>query len=227
MCDRTIEFKQCVAGLSQASIPGSKKLHEIPLNKTGFHNTTAEIATGIHRTTTSLSELTKLVRKQGLFDDPTDKINNLIVRIKEDIADLNSKCDAAQQYVENSKKQRTMPNQTANHNLNVVSSLKTELLHATQGFKTTLELRSSKMKDQQEKKLTLAGTSTLSPLNHMLPTPSTINSKEKFGNSAMSTPPTKLFELSNPYALTNNNNNNNNQDGLQEIHMDESDRMIR
>lgn len=104
-----------------------------------------------------------------------------------------------------------MPTQTANHNLNVVSSLKTELLHATQGFKTTLELRSSKMKDQQEKKLTLADTSTLSPLTQMLPH-STPNSKEKFGTSSISTPPTKLFELSNPYALSalNNNNMNNN-----------------
>lgn len=135
------------------------------------------------------------------------------MKIKEDIADLNSKCDAAQQYVENSKKQKTMPNQTANHNLNVVTSLKTELLQATKGFKTTLELRSSKMKDQHEKKITLAGTSTFSPLNQMLPSPSASSSsnssKDKFGNAAPPTPPTKLFELSNPYALNNNNNNNN------------------
>lgn len=166
--------------------------HEIPTNRSAFHNTTQEIASGIHRTTATLSELTKLIRKQGLFDDPTEKINNMIVRIKEDIADLNFKCDAAQQFVENCKKQHTMPNQAANHSLNVVSSLKTELLHATQGFKTALELRSTKIKDQQEKKFQLAGPSTISPLNQMRPpiTP------EK---TTLAPQPSKVMALPSPY----------------------------
>jgi hypothetical protein len=120
----------------------------------------------------------------------------MIVRIKEDIADLNFKCDAAQQFVENSKRQRAIPNQAANHNLNVVSSLKTELLNATQGFKSALELRSIKMKDQQEKKYQLAGPSTISPLNQMRGPP--VTPEKSMGMSS-----TKMTGLPSPYSQMN------------------------
>jgi hypothetical protein len=50
-----------------------------------------------------MAKLTKLVKKQGLFDDPTEEINALIFRIKENLDELNSKCDSAQQYVDSRK----------------------------------------------------------------------------------------------------------------------------
>jgi hypothetical protein len=122
----------------------------------------------------------------------------MIVRIKEDIADLNFKCDAAQQYVENSKKQHTMPNQAANHSLNVVSSLKTELMHATKGFKSALELRSTKMKDQQEKKFQLAGPRMISPL-HQTRTP-----EKPTGSKPMALP--SPYQQLNPYSADDHSN---------------------
>lgn len=168
MCDRTAEFRQTVAGLSQASkegfVPSRKKKPETPSTKSAFHSTTADIATGIHRTTATLGELTKLIKRQGLFDDPSDKINNLIIKIKEDIGELNSQCDAAQQFVEDSKRQSAAKNQVSSHNLNVVTSLKSELMQTTKTFKSALEMRSHKMKNQQEKKIQMAGKSTLSPM---------------------------------------------------------------
>lgn len=145
-------------------LQGAKKIHEIPSSRSEFHNTTADIAAGIHRTTSTLGDLTRLVRQQGLFDDPTEQINSLIVRIKTDISDLNSKCDSAQQFVENSKRQRGINAQSASHNSGVVTSLKSELMQATQGFKTALEMRSSKMKNQQERRVMLAGNGALSPM---------------------------------------------------------------
>jgi syntaxin 5 len=170
----------------------------VPESRSAFHQATTEIATGIHRTTTTLAELTKLVRRQGLFDDPTDKINSLTVRLKDEISDLSGKCDSAQQYVENSRKQRGAGNQAANHNSNVVASLKTELMHATQGFKTALELRSTKMKDQNEKKVMLAGTSNLSPMHQMR------NSKPLEDRSSRPGPNTPsalpLLSMPNPYS---------------------------
>lgn len=143
-----------------------KKRPETPASKSAFHSTTADIASGIHRTTATLGELTKLIKRQGLFDDPSDKINKLIVRVKEDISELNSQCDAAQQFVEESKKQASAQShkQVASHNLNVVTSLKSELMNTTKSFKSTLEMRSYKMKHQQEKKIHMAGKSTLSPM---------------------------------------------------------------
>lgn len=141
-----------------------QKKPETPSSKSAFHSTTADIATGIHRTTATLGELTKLIKRQGLFDDPSDKINNLIVRIKDDIGDLNSQCDAAQLFVEDSKRQSAAKNQASSHNLNVVTSLKSELMNTTKTFKSALEMRSYKMKNQQEKKIQMAGKSTLSPM---------------------------------------------------------------
>ena len=52
-----------------------------------------------------LTKLTQLVKRQGLFDDPTEEINNLIFRIKEDLGELNSKCDRAQEFVDEKKRQ--------------------------------------------------------------------------------------------------------------------------
>ncbi len=90
-----------------------------------------------------------------------------------------------------------MPNQAANHNLNVVSSLKTELMHATQGFKTALELRSSKMKDHQEKKISLTGTSTISPFNQMRGPPNTPTPPEKTVSLMALTSPYDQFQSPN------------------------------
>ena len=120
--------------------------------------------TGIHRTSGLLTKLTQLVKRQGLFDDPTDEINNLIFRIKEDLGDLNGKCDKAQDFVDEKKRQMGPSNQYANHNTKVVSHLKTELLHKTKDFKSVLEMRSSKMKGQQQRKVALTGTGALSPM---------------------------------------------------------------
>ena len=133
-------------------------------SSTDFRDATADIARGIHRTSTSLSKLTKLVRKQGLFDDPTEEINNLIFAIKQDLDSLNSKCDVAQQFVDTKKRQLGSKNQLTSHNVTVVSQLKTELMNATKDFKSVLEMRSSKMKDQQQKKVQLTGVGTLSPM---------------------------------------------------------------
>lgn len=208
MCDRTAEFQQAVAGLSQASTgtgkdpySSRKKKPETPTTKSAFHSTTAEIAAGIHRTTATLGELTKLIKRQGLFDDPSDKINNLIIRIKEDIGDLNSQCDAVQQFVEDSKRQSAAKNQVSSHNLNVVTSLKSELMQTTKTFKSALEMRSHKMKNQQEKKIQMAGKSTLSPMRQFKATQKTQSGSEHDGpKSNMNHNPMKSLAAASPYS---------------------------
>lgn len=132
--------------------------------RTAFQDTSSEIAKGINRSAGMISKLTQLVKRQGLFDDPTEEINTLIFRIKEELGDLNSKCDVAQKYVDDKKVQLGDTNQLATHNTKVVSQLKTELMHKTKDFKTALELRSSKMKDQQQRKIELTGNGVLSPM---------------------------------------------------------------
>lgn len=172
MCDRTAEFKRhtdLLTSIKSYNLKTSESTlkFEPPSNRSEFNEAASEIAKGVHRTSQILQKLTKLVKNQGLFDDPTEEINNLVNRIKLDISDLNSKCDSAQSYVDTRKRSLGDNNQLAIHGVNVVSSLKSNLMNATKGFKDVLELRSSKMKGQQQRKTLLTGSSTLSPIKQL------------------------------------------------------------
>lgn len=196
MCDRTQDFLRIVAGTSGSGVDlsrrGAVNAADVPKTSTAFNQAAAEIARGVHKTSAILAKLTNLVRRQGLFDDPTDEINNLIYRIKQDLDDLNSKCDSAQQYIDGKKSMfsRSGSGQSAEHSVKVVSHLKTDLMHATKDFKSVLEMRSSKMKDQQARKVELIGKGMLSPLKGLeaatASSSSTRNGKiGPAGNSAM------------------------------------------
>lgn len=168
MCDRTQEFQRLVHEANMVESNLTKKPRTISQlkGKSAFNDAAADIARGVHKTSTMLSKLTNLVRKQGLFDDPTDEINNLIFRIKQDLDELNTKCDSAQQFIDSSKGffGSDNKNQASQHNSKVVGQLKSDLMSTTKDFKTVLELRSSKMKDQQQRKLELTGKGLLSPI---------------------------------------------------------------
>lgn len=155
MCDRTQDFIKCVEGCAITTI--KKRIGEAPKTRTAFHNDASEIAKGIHRTSGVLNKLTKLVRQQGLFDDSSDEINNLIFRVKQDLDELQSKCDSAQSFVKAGSKDK---NQSASHNGNVVCQLNADILHAQKDFKTVLDTRASKMKDAQNRKEALTGKPT-------------------------------------------------------------------
>lgn len=126
-----------------------------------------DIAGQIHRTSTAIESLTKLVRRQGLFDDPTDDINNLIFCIKEDLGKLNGKCDVAQQFVDDLRRTHGDKNQAASYSVNVVGQLRSDLMHKTKDFKSILEVRSSKMKNNQDRKVKLTGNAVISPMRQL------------------------------------------------------------
>lgn len=177
MCERTQEFLQFVRQAqatntsSQLSVQKKKSSSSSSQgeSRTSFNEAATDIARGIGRTSSLLAKLTSLVKRQGLFDDPTEEINNLIHRIKQDLDELNTKCDTAQQFVDSKKSyfSSSASNQSSQHNGKVVSGLKSELMTTTKDFKAVLELRSHKMKDQQQKKVDLVGKSLLSPVRDL------------------------------------------------------------
>ena len=138
--DRTKEFEKLITGKGTAV----KQSSRAPAVKSAsaFNEAASEIARGVHKTSQVLAKLTKLVQSQGLFDDPTEEINGLIFRIKQELADLNTKCDSAQQYVDSQKRgfRKGEKGQDAHH-MNVVGHLKTGLAHTTKDFKTILIVR--------------------------------------------------------------------------------------
>lgn len=196
MCDRTVEFRKLTELFHRNSSSSlvTKKL-DVPTSRSTFNEATSDVAKGIHKTSQVLAKLTKLVRNQGLFDDPTEEIDDLIHKIKQDILELNTKCDSAQLYVDSKKRSLGEKNQIASHSLNVVSQLKTELMLTTKGFQSVLELRSSKMKDQQQRKVELTGSSYLSPTKRGV-----------IGNKSLTTH--KPMAVSSPYAHDHSNVNN-------------------
>lgn len=216
MCDRTFEFRQYVAALSKASsTPNTKRPNVLdpPGNRSQFQQVAAEIASGIHRNSLLLTELTKLIRKQGLFDDSSEHINHLILRIKNDLVDLNSKYDSLQQFLNLNKRKQDPHSQVLNHNMKVIGSLKNELNFATKSFQSTLELRLRKMKDDEDRKVKILGLGN-SP-NHLTPTIPPPNAPNASGNPNILTPmklgtspntsitrPNSLFP--NPYQAINN-----------------------
>lgn len=180
MCDRTQDFQSVLQQISVTT--GNKNIFNKPKasssssggsnGKDGFYESASDIAKGVHKTSTMLQKLTTLVRKQGLFDDPTDEINTLIYRIKQDLDELNSKCDNAQQVIDTKKSSSFLfdsssSSQSSQHNIKVVSHLKSDLMNTTKTFKTVLELRSNKMKDQQQRKVELIGNGLLSPTKYI------------------------------------------------------------
>jgi syntaxin 5 len=169
---------------------GKPTVLEVPKTRTAFHEAASEIARGIHKSSASLVKLTKLVRQQGLFDDSSDEINTLIFRIKQDLDELNTKCDSAQKFVENNRhaSSSSSKNQVTEFNTSVVTSLKTDLMGATKDFKTVLETRSSKMKGQQQRKMALTGSSTLSPMKSI----KMHNGANESHTAVMSSPYSKL-----------------------------------
>ena len=159
MCDRTSEFIQCANRAAGSSAATLKKRVDDPKTRDEFHVTASQIAKGVRRTCGVLKKLTDLVLSQGLFNDPTEDIDNMVFCVKKDLYEMYAMCDSAQQYVDKKKKILGDKNQLTSHNGKVVSQLKTDLMHATKDFKTVLETRASKMKETQHRKVALTGPS--------------------------------------------------------------------
>lgn len=207
MGDRTKEFLEYVEHFSSGhgQVPDTKKINrkkEINEQRSAFNEVAAEIGRGIHRTSGMLAKLANLVKRQGLFDDPTDEINSLIYRIKQDLDDLNSKADSAQQYIDSTKRLiSSSKNQSSEHSMKVVSHLKSDLMNFSKDFKNVLELRASKMKDQQDRKVALIGKGVLSPMRQMETSLSANNSKRQANDRGSSSAPVVTKpKFQSPYA---------------------------
>mmetsp|Transcript_7272 Transcript_7272/g.9683 ORF Transcript_7272/g.9683 Transcript_7272/m.9683 type:complete len:126 (-) Transcript_7272:12-389(-) len=60
-----------------------------------FHAAASEISRDIAATSTMLSELSQLVRRRTLFNDDNSRVNDLVLRIKSNIENLNGRLDDA------------------------------------------------------------------------------------------------------------------------------------
>ena len=115
-----------------------------------FHQTAGDISRDIATTSALLQELTQLVRHKSLFEDDSAKINPLVVRIKQNIENLNSRLDAAAMTIAQQKRKLGKNSQAGQEASNLVDGLKTEFAQAASGFKKVLQQRTDNLKENDD-----------------------------------------------------------------------------
>lgn len=112
-----------------------------------FHATAASISKDIAGTSQLLQELTHLVRHQSLWDQSqSSNVNQLVVRIKSSMENLNARLDDAHRTLQRHKQLNKQASQEA---ANVVGGLQLELAEAATGFKQVLQQRTDRLKENQ------------------------------------------------------------------------------
>jgi syntaxin 5 len=106
-----------------------------------------------------LADLTQLVRQKSLFQDDTHKVNDLVVRIKTSIENLNGRLDDAGRHIAQQKRsgKNSQAGQAAS---NVVGQLKEEFGEAAAGFKKVLQQRTDVLKETTDRKRQVYGGGT-------------------------------------------------------------------
>lgn len=84
-----------------------------------------------------------MAKSQSLFNDPAEKIQELVVLIKQDIQFLDKKIKELENLVRN---QRYANEQSGSHSETIVEALKSNLVMTTNSFKKVLEIRTEVIK---------------------------------------------------------------------------------
>jgi syntaxin 5 len=140
---------------STASTPGSTPGAAASKNPAyaqlrSFHVTASEISRDIGNTSRFLKELTEMVRRKSLLQDDSAAMNQLVVRIKTSMENLNSRLDAAAIIIQQQKRQLGKNSQAGQEAANLVDGLKNEFAEAAGSFKQVLQQRTENMKESDD-----------------------------------------------------------------------------
>jgi hypothetical protein len=122
-----------------------------------FHTKAGGISRDIAAASSLLQELTQLVRQKSLFQDDTAKVNDLVMRIKAAIENLNSRLDDAGRSLVQHKRVLGKNSQAGQQASNLVDGLKAEFGQAANGFKTILQQRTDVLKETTDRKRDIYG----------------------------------------------------------------------
>jgi len=150
-----------------------------------FHTSASEISRDINKTSTLLSELTRLVRTRTLFMDDSERVNFLVLQIKSNIENLNGRLEDAQTIINTQKRRLGEKSQAGQEASNIVGQLKEDFVKATTGFKKVLQQRSDWMKEQSERKRDVfGGNKQADNLNFMTTKPKVYGASTTTDNTA-------------------------------------------
>jgi len=103
-----------------------------------------------------------VAKKRTLFEDRSKEIQELTYYIKQDINNLHSEITSLQAFVKSSQGDHGNKNMQK-HSSSVVYNLQSKLAYMSKDFKSVLELRNEKMKQQTERGEQFFSKSTLNP----------------------------------------------------------------
>ena len=141
--DRTNEFK---AFLRPAPSLNPSLAPEDPL-RSAFNATAAELGTALHRTQQRLTELAKVSKSRSVFNDQSDKVGEMTLIIKEDIASLTERIsDLSASGGSSGNKHMSA------HAASVCNTLNFRLSELTRSFKEILELRTKTLQGLEDRR---------------------------------------------------------------------------
>ncbi|CAI5746236.1 unnamed protein product [Peronospora destructor] len=151
--NRTVDFAQLCQhyAASKGGVAPHKFVHTPLEENVQFNAAASDISKEVYQASKRLQQLTRLVRQNNMFHDPTEAINELAALVKKDITDINLQLDNLQEYM-NNKRQSATSRQAAKHSDAIVSLMKSNLMATTRGFKDILEVRQENMKLQQSRR---------------------------------------------------------------------------
>lgn len=122
-----------------------------------FHQTASGISRDIAATSHMLQQLTQLVKNKSLFVDDSQQVNQLVVRIKSNIENLNGRLDTANTTIQYQKRRLGRNSQAGQEASNLVGQLQEEFVQATAGFKKVLQERTDNMRETTDIKRQVYG----------------------------------------------------------------------
>ena len=117
-----------------------------------FHQQASEISRDITSTSSLLSELTYALRHKSLFDndDESMMIDQLVIRIKQAIENLNVRLETAGHTIQQQKRKLGKDSQMGQEASNLVLGLQSEFAETAADFKKVLQQRTETLKETED-----------------------------------------------------------------------------
>ena len=117
-----------------------------------FHQQASEISKDITSTSALLSELTYALRHKSLFDndDESMMIDQLVIRIKQAVENLNVRLETASHTIQQQKRKLGKDSQMGQEASNLVLGLQSEFAETAADFKKVLQQRTDTFKETED-----------------------------------------------------------------------------
>jgi len=164
--DRTNEFLAAVKNLQRPEDVLMKPMPAPVVESvaTQFTKGAGLISRGIHDTTLKLERLTKLAKRQSLYEDNSSQVRELTAVVRSDLRVLQSELDNLSAF--NEGEGRGLSKQSKDSNHAIITNLKAQLATATKALADVLQTRSATEKEQNSRRKTFEDTSARSLPKH-------------------------------------------------------------